>query len=158
VTAGLEVKVIITAVRDPKQTDMNKRIKLTFPSQPSMISKLDDGTMPEPSKLQPAPIDAGPTKAQLAVATKAAEADVAAEPKRQAGEEKERQAEEAKLAKAAAAEEKKRKDEEAAKAAAEEKKKKEEEFRNSAEEKKRVAEEERKKKEDERKAAAEELV
>ncbi len=113
VTAGLEVKVIITAVRDPKQTDMNKRIKLTFPSQPSMISKLDDGTMPEPSKLQPAPIDAGPTKAQLAVATKAAEADVAAEPKRQAGEEKERQAEEAKLAKAAAAEEKKRTLEEA---------------------------------------------
>ncbi len=148
VTAGLEVKVIITAVRDPKQTDMNKRIKLTFPSQPSMISKLDDGTMPEPSKLQPAPIDAGPTKAQLAVATKAAEADVAAEAKRRAAEEKERKAdeaaekqrlaEEAKLAKAAAAEQKKRTLEEAKPQATQEAKLAK---AQAAEEKKRKAEE-----------------
>lgn len=161
VNAGIEVKVIITAVRDPKQADMSKRIKLTFPSKPSMISKLDDGTMPEPSKLKPTPIDAGPTKEQLAAATKAAEADAAAEAKRVAAEEKKRKAdeaaaeklrkaEEAKLAKAAAAEEKKRKVEEAKLAkvqAAEEKKRKAEEAKlaivQAAEEKKRLAEEAR---------------
>jgi hypothetical protein len=147
VTAGLEVKVIITAVRDPKQTDMNKRIKLTFPSHPSMISRLDDGTMPEPSKLQPAPIDAGPTKEQR----KADEA--AAERQRKADEAKlakAQSAEEAKLEKAAAAEEKKRKVEEAKLAkvqSAEEKKRKAEEAKlaivQAAEEKKRLAEEAR---------------
>ena len=161
VNAGIEVKVIITAVRDAKQADMSKRIKLTFPSQPSMISKLDDGTMPEPSKLKPTPIDAGPTKEQLAAATKAAEVEAAAEAKRLAAEEKkrkaeeaaaekQRKAEEAKLAKAAAAEEKKRKVEEAKLAkvqAAEEKKRKAEEAKlaivQAAEEKKRLAEEAR---------------
>lgn len=159
VNAGIEVKVIITAVRDAKQADMSKRIKLTFPSQPSMISKLDDGTMPEPSKLRPTPIDAGPTKEQVAAATKTAEVDAAAEAKRLAAEEKkrkadeaaaekQRKAEEARLAKAQSAEEQKRKAQEAklAKAAAaEEKKRTIEEAKlakvQAAEEKKRKAEE-----------------
>lgn len=144
VATGIEVKVIVTPVRDAKQADLGKRIKLTFPSQPVMIAKLDDGSMPEPTKVKPAPlvvaaapVDAGPTKAQLADAKKVADdaAKVAAaEAKRTAAEEKQRQLEEknrkleeAKLAKAQAAEEKKRKLEEAklAKAqAAEEKKRK----------------------------------
>lgn len=159
VNAGIEVKVIVTAVRDAKQADMTKRIKLTFPSQPSMISKLDDGTMPEPSKLKPAPIDAGPTKEQLAAAAKAAEVDAAAEAKRLAAEEKkrkadeaaaekQRKAEQAKLAILQASDVKKQKAEEAklAKAAAaEEKKRKVEEAKlakvQAAEEKKRKAEE-----------------
>lgn len=142
VASGIEVKVIVSPVRDGKQTDLGKRMKLTFPSQPVMIAKLDDGSMPEPTKVKPtpvvvAPVDAGPTKDQLAEAKKAADdaAKVAAaDAKRAAAEEKQRQLEEknrkleeAKLAKTQAAEEKKRKLEEAklAKAkAAEEKKRK----------------------------------
>ncbi|MBM4779783.1 MAG: hypothetical protein GQE15_18925 [Archangiaceae bacterium] len=156
VASGIEVKVIVTPVRDAKQTDLGKRIKLTFPSQPVMIAKLDDGSMPEPTKVKPAPVvmapvDAGPTKEQLAEAKKAADdaAKVAAaDAKRAAAEEKQRKLEEAKLASAQAAEEKKRKLEEAklAKAqAAEEKKRKLEEAKlakaQAAEEKKRKLEE-----------------
>lgn len=160
VASGIEVKVIVTPVRDAKQADLGKRIKLTFPSQPVMIAKLDDGSMPEPTKVKPAPVvvDAGPTKEQLAEAKKAADdaaKAAAAEAKRTAAEEQQRKLEEAKLAKAQAAEEKKRKLEEAklAKAqAAEEKKRKLEEAKAAkaqaaedaklaAAEKKRLAEE-----------------
>lgn len=160
VASGIEVKVIVSPVRDAKQADLGKRIKLTFPSQPVMIAKLDDGSMPEPTKVKPAPVvvDAGPTKEQLAEAKKAADdaaKTAAAEAKRTAAEEQQRKLEEAKLAKAQAAEEKKRKLEEAklAKAqAAEEKKRKLEEAKAAkaqaaedaklaAAEKKRLAEE-----------------
>ena len=157
VASGIEVKVIVSPVRDAKQADLGKRIKLTFPSQPVMIAKLDDGSMPEPTKVKPAPVvvDAGPTKEQLAEAKKAADdaAKVAAsEAKRAAAEEQQRKLEEAKLAKAQAAEEKQRKLEEAklAKAqAAEEKKRKAEEAKLA----KAQAAEEKKRKLDEAKAA-----
>jgi hypothetical protein len=63
VNAGLEVRVIVSPVRDPMQADVAKRLKLTFPSKPVMVAKLDDGVMPEPVKPKAAPvvvIDAGP--------------------------------------------------------------------------------------------------
>ncbi len=158
VATGIEVKVIVTPVRDAKQADLGKRLKLTFPSQPAMIATLDDGSMPEPTKVKPAPlvvaaaaIDAGPTKEQLAEAKKAADQAAkvaAADANRIAAEEKQRKLEEAKLAKAQAAEEKQRKLEEAklAKAqAAEAKKRKLDEAKltkaQAAEEKKRKLEE-----------------
>lgn len=165
VAAGIEVKVIVAPVRDPGQRDVGKRLKLTFPSQPVMIARLEDGTMPEPIKPKPvavaAPVDAGPTKEQLAAealaAKKAAEAQEAVRKaedaklaKQQAADEKQRKAEEAKLAKQQAADEKKRRAEEARLAkqqAAEEKKRKAEEAKlaklQAAEEKKRQAEEAR---------------
>jgi hypothetical protein len=132
VNIGIEVKVMVTATRDAKQPDVAKRIKLNFPSQPSMISKLDDGTMPEPSKLKPAPL------VQNVVSAKQLSANAAAEDRKRrdeqakltktaAVEERKRKLDEAKLAKAAAAEERKRKREEARLAkveAAEEKKRK----------------------------------
>lgn len=144
VATGIEVKVIVTPVRDAKQADLGKRLKLTFPSQPVMIATLDDGSMPEPTKVKPAPlvvaaaaIDAGPTKEQLA----------AADANRTAAEEKQRKLEEAKLAKAQAAEEKQRKLDEAKLAraqAAEAKKRKLDEAKlakaQAAEEKKRKLE------------------
>jgi hypothetical protein len=70
VRAGLEVRVIVSPVRDPTQADVAKRLKLTFPSKPVMVAKLDDGTMPEPVKAKPAPvvIDAGPPSEVLAAA------------------------------------------------------------------------------------------
>lgn len=156
VASGIEVKVIVTPVRDAKQADLGKRIKLTFPSQPVMIAKLDDGSMPEPTKVKPAPVvvaavDAGPTKEQLAEAKKAAEEAAklaAAADAKRAAEEKQRKLEEARLASVRAAEEKQRKLEEAklAKAqAAEEKQRKLEEAKlakaQAAEEKKRKLEE-----------------
>lgn len=147
VRAGLEVGVVITATRDAKQPDLGKRIKLTFPSQPVMIAKLEDATMPEAPKPKPVVIDAGPSKEELAAAQKAS-ADAAAAAKLAAAEEKKRKAEEAAAAKVSAAEEKKRRAEEALaakKAAAEEKKRKAEEAlaakKAAAEEKKRQAEE-----------------
>jgi chemotaxis protein histidine kinase CheA len=171
VAAGLEVKVAVTAVRDAKQPDVGKRIRLTFPSLPVMIAKLDDGTMPEapkPKPVVPEPVDAGavvvaavdPAKAAVeekqrkAEEAKAAAAEEkqrkAEEAKAAAAEEKQRKAEEAMAAKAAAAEEKKRKAEEAKAAklaAAEEKKRKAEEAKAAklaaAEEQKRLAEEAR---------------
>lgn len=158
VSPGLEVRVIVTPVRDGKQPDPTKRLKLTFPSSPTMISKLDDGVMPEVPKPKPvavAVVDAGPSKAQLladAAAAKKqadeAQRQAALEAKRAAEEEKKRRAEEALEAKRAAEEEKKRKAEEALearRAAAEEKKRKADEAlearRASAEEQKRKAEE-----------------
>jgi len=162
VAAGIEVKVIVAPTRDATQADVGKRIKLTFPTKPVMIAKLDDGSMPEPSKLKPTPIDAGPSKEQLAVAAadaKKAAAEAALEAKRVAAEEAKRKADDAarakqekleaaRLAQVQAAEEKKRKLEEAKLArvaAAEEKKRKLEEAAlakaQAAEEKRRAAEE-----------------
>jgi hypothetical protein len=150
VSAGLEVRVIVTPVRDSKQADPTKRLKLTFPSQPAMISKLEDGVMPDAPKPKPvvvAAVDAGPSKAQLvadaALAKRQADEaqrQAALEAKRLAAEEKQRKSEAALEAKRAAAEDKKRKAEEAAEAkrvAAEEKKRKAEE----AAEAKRLAQE-----------------
>lgn len=68
VNPGLEVRVIVTPVRDARQQDPLKRLKLTFPSQPVMITALDDGKMPEPPKPRPlvvAPVDAGLEKAPV---------------------------------------------------------------------------------------------
>ncbi|MDX2010584.1 MAG: hypothetical protein SFW67_10355 [Myxococcaceae bacterium] len=158
VAPGLEVRVIVTPVRDGKQPDPTKRLKLTFPSSPTMISKLEDGVMPEAPKPRPvvvAVVDAGPSKEQLladaaAVKKQAEEAQrqAALEAKRLAEEEKKRKAAEALEAKRLAAEEKKRKADEAleaGRASAEEKKRKAEEAleakRLAAEEKKRGAEE-----------------
>lgn len=148
VRAGLEVGVVITATRDPKQTDLGKRIKLTFPSQPVMIAKLEDATMPETPKPKPVVIDAGPSKEELAAAQKTTAAEEKKLKAEAAAEEKKRKAEEALAAKQAAADEKKRKAEEALaakQAAAEEKKRKAQEAlaakQAAAEEKKRKAEE-----------------
>jgi len=164
VSRGLEVKVVVTTSRDPKQADVGKRLRISFPSQPLMISKLEDGTMPEPIKpnLAPAVVDAGtrvlvtavdPAKktedpTQAAADEKKRKAEEALAAKQAAADEKKRKAEAALAAKQAAADEKKRKAEEALaakKAAAEEKKRKAEEAiaakQAAAEEKKRQAEE-----------------
>lgn len=162
VAAGIEVKVIVAPVRDSGQRDLGKRLKLTFPSQPVMIAKLEDGTMPEPARPKPVvavAVDAGPTKEALAAdalaARKAADAQEAARKaeearlaRQQAAEEKARKAEDARLAKQQAAEERKRQAEEARLAkqrAAEEKRQKAQEAKlarqQAAEDKKRKAEE-----------------
>lgn len=184
VNAGIEVKVIVTAVRDPKQAEVGKRIKLTFPSQPVMIATLDDGKMPEPSKLKPAPTpeqiaaeeaaakkaaeeaakvaaaEEAKTKAAQAAEAKKAAAEQAVAAKAQAAEEKKRKAEEAKLAKAQAAEERKQKAAEAKAAklaAAEEKKRKAEEAKLAkvqAAEEAKAAAAEKKRLEEEAKLAA----
>jgi hypothetical protein len=144
VSPGLEVRVIVTPVRDGKQPDPTKRLKLTFPSSPTMISKLEDGVMPEAPKPKPvvvAVVDAGPSKEQVVADATAARKQAELEAKRLAEDEKKRKAEEALEAKRLLAEEKKRKAEEALEAkrlAAEEKQRKTEE---AVEAKKRKAEE-----------------
>ncbi|MCC6337642.1 MAG: hypothetical protein IT380_27080 [Myxococcales bacterium] len=126
---GIEVRVKVTPQRDNAQKDVAKRFQVRLPATPVMLAQMDDGKMPEPPpkpKLEVA--DAGAT------VVVASAAELAAEKKRLAAEEKKRKAEEAKEAKRLAAEEKKRKAEEAKEAkrlAAEEKKRKAEEAKEA---------------------------
>jgi MYXO-CTERM domain-containing protein len=48
VNAGIEVQVRVAPVRDPGQREIAKRLRLTLPTQPVMLARLDDGKMPEP--------------------------------------------------------------------------------------------------------------
>jgi hypothetical protein len=120
VASGIEVKVVVKPLRDPSQKEVAKRLKLTFPSQPLMIARLEDGALPESPKLKVATaIDAG--------ASKSLDSVDAAVAKPSAAEEKKRKAEEVAAAQRAAQEERKRKAEEVAaikRAAAEEKQRK----------------------------------
>lgn len=109
--AGIEVRVKVTPQRDNAQKDVAKRFQVRLPATPVMLAQMDDGKMPEPPpKKAVEVVDAG---APVVVASAA---ELAAEKKRLAVEEKKRKAEEAKEAKRLAAEEKKRKAAEAAEA------------------------------------------
>jgi hypothetical protein len=59
---GLEVQVRVVPVRDRSQREIARRIRLSFPAQAQMLSRVDDGSLPEP--LARAAVDSG---ASLAV-------------------------------------------------------------------------------------------
>ncbi len=97
--SGIEVRVLVKTVIDPKASSVEKRLVLSLPAQPVMIAKLDDGSMP--AAAPKVVVDAGPTAEELAAAKKA-------EAAKAADDERQRKADEALAAKQAAADERQR--------------------------------------------------